>query len=674
MGHTRKRRLSRQLLIIPIALLLGIVAFTSSLALLAPSIAQAHAFVIGSDPVDGSTINKVPTEIRIFFNADISVLSNAHVYSVQDGKLAEVNERPGSVSLSSARELDMNVKDPANQPEGSYEVIWTAVARADGHTTNGIIGFNVGYSSIGAAGTATLGPATSNDLDEIRRLDFTNILTIVWEWLVMAAITFWIGILVIEQLALAQGRGSGLFPLARKRTLSLQWLCLFTLLFGEIVSLILRNTNLAQAQSDNHFPLTGLWRILMDTQYGTFWIVRIILIICAMGLLYWTEWTRSKSQESDPPKAATGNIGTLTSAQLLPNYLISPRRTRQLIETPLAQPAVPQRHIIGWLILAGAILFTEVMTGSLVQVLIPHISTIVFNWLYLVAQGVWLGGFAYLAYVLLPLLVGIELEYNTETLIFLLRRLTPILLTGMVVQLVSGIFLGEASITDSQQWLGDPYGRTLLVQSALVVLTALLSLYTLFVIRPRLTHQALLLPVANTDLSLPGRRKRHMEIDHTAYNLRFPASALSLLGAGILLCTALLSFFAPPIHFPDVPYTVQASEPLSATNGQTKHMGNLTVTLQVLPGLTGYPHTVVVAISDSKGKPVTDATVELTTNMRLMDMGTTHLTIDGGRPVYITTFDKKAAFNMAGLWSIDIQVQRPKQEALKETFEVMLAA
>lgn len=662
--------LHRQLLIVPITLLLSIVAFVSSMALMVPPVAQAHAFVIGSDPVDGSTINKVPNEIRIFFNADISSLSNAHVYSIQDGKLVEVNDKPGSVSSSSLRELDMDIKTPEQQSEGSYEVIWTAVAKADGRTTNGIIGFNVGYSNIGAAGTATLGPTTSNDLEDIRRLDFTNILTIVWEWLVLAALTFWIGILVIEQFVLAKGRD--LFPLARKRTVSLQWLCLFTLLFGELVSLILRNTNLAQAQADNHFPLTGLWRIIIDTQYGTFWVIRIILILCAMGLLYWTERGQRKTQESDNLKATIGNIGTLTSAQLLPNYLISPRKTRQLIETPSAEPTTVPPHMLVWLILAGLILLTEVMTGSLVQVIPLHISAIIFDWLYLVAQGVWLGGFAYLAYVLLPFLMGVEFEYNTETLVFLLRRLAPILLIGMGVQLISGLFLGEASITDSQQWLGDPYGRTLLVQSALIAITVGLSLYALLIVRPRLTHQALLLPVVNSEL--PARRKRHVEIDHTAYNLRFIARVLSLLSAGILLCAALLSFFAPPIHFPDVPYAIQSSEPTSATNAQTKQMGNLTVTLQVLPGLSGYAHTIIVAISDSKGRPVTDAKVDLATSMRLMDMGNANKTINGGTPAYITTFDKKEAFNMSGLWSIDIQVQRPKQETLKETFEVMLAA
>src|SRR5579863_6055927 len=49
------------------------------------------AFVIGSDPVDGSTIAAPPKMVRIFFNADISAASVAHVYvfDVAAGRLVD---------------------------------------------------------------------------------------------------------------------------------------------------------------------------------------------------------------------------------------------------------------------------------------------------------------------------------------------------------------------------------------------------------------------------------------------------------------------------------------------------------------------------------------------------------------------------------------------------------
>jgi hypothetical protein len=45
-----------------------------------PPAALAHAFVIGSDPVDGSTLNTAPSAVSIFFNVPISSASSASVY------------------------------------------------------------------------------------------------------------------------------------------------------------------------------------------------------------------------------------------------------------------------------------------------------------------------------------------------------------------------------------------------------------------------------------------------------------------------------------------------------------------------------------------------------------------------------------------------------------------
>ena len=133
----------RRLLVIATALILGILAYLCSATLLPAPLASAHAYVIGSDPVDGSVVNTVPSVVRIFFNAPVSPISEAHVYSIQNGTLVDVGSAPSSVASSSSRELDIPLKTPSALPQGSYEIIWTAVASDDGHTTHGIIGFDV---------------------------------------------------------------------------------------------------------------------------------------------------------------------------------------------------------------------------------------------------------------------------------------------------------------------------------------------------------------------------------------------------------------------------------------------------------------------------------------------------------------------------------------------------
>jgi hypothetical protein len=57
-----------------------------------------------------------------------------------------------------------------------------------------------------------------------------------------------------------------------------------------------------------------------------------------------------------------------------------------------------------------------------------------------------------------------------------------------------------------------------------------------------------------------------------------------------------------------------------------------------------------------------------------MDMGVQHVTMQGGNPYYSATFDKRAAFNMPGLWNIDVTIQRPGQKDIKGSFKITLTA
>ncbi|GLV57503.1 hypothetical protein KDH_43390 [Dictyobacter sp. S3.2.2.5] len=660
----------RRWLFISIALLLSFLAYFGSMLVIPPPTAQAHAYVIGSDPVDGSTVGKVPGEVHIFFNAPISSISNAHIYSIQHGNLVEVSTGASRVPASNPQELIASIKTPDTQPEGSYEVMWTAVANNDGNTTYGIIGFDVGFSGTGVDGTTVLGPTSSNNLESIHKLDTAAILSIVWEWITTAALTFWIGLLVVEQFILTDKRTLSVLAQARKRSYALEWMCLLALLCGEIIALILRMVRLAQTLPALNIPL--LITIISDTMYGLIWILRILLIVIAMVFLYVSHRRRTTPVvEPEPEPEPITNFERLSTQDAV---AVSPSKTQEAVEKRTVEPAMPPRRQTAiWLTLAGLITLTFVLTSSIVQVLNPFVSAIVFDWLHWLSQGIWLGGFAYLAYVLLPLLSGAELEYNTETLTFLLRRLTPLLIAGMAIQLVSGLFLSEASIHDPQQLITDPFGRTLLVQILLTLFAALLSIYALYIIRPKLTHQALLLPVVKADL--PARRTRQSEISGTQRLLKLSAKTVAFCGAIILLCFALKSFFAPPIDFPNVKYNNPGLTQGNTTiNAQTRQMGDLTVTLQVLPGRIGYEHTVIVMITDNKGRPVTNAQVNLTTNMQLMDMGEGHASLQQGNPVYIATFDKRAAFSMAGLWNIKVEIQRAGQKKLTDTFRITLTA
>ncbi len=625
-----------------------------------PPAALAHAFVIGSDPVDGSTINTAPAVVRIFFNTPISSASIAHVYFGIDNQVMDA----GSSRVASNNPQELDTPLITQLPEGSYTVRWAALSTTDGHATHGVIGFNIGHSSTGLAGQVILGPSTSNILPQ---LGLQGLLAIAWEWLVMAALALWIGILVMEGVMLAGGKSGrdgdesgrrgrvGINPTptftfmarVRKQALPLQWLCLAALCAGEIINLVLRATLLTQASSNNGIDPATIRELIADTTYGHLWLVRIALIGAALTFLWWT--TRSTGRQS---AGVRNTVSTKTRRQA--------------------------RYTIAWLTLAGLILLTLALSEDITQLAQAHISAVVLVWLFLAAQCTWIGGAAYLGFVALPLLPAIEPDQHGRALVTLLQRSTPLVLGSIAVLLVSGLFLAETSLGSVQQLITDPFGRALLVKIVLIALMLLLSGYALLFLGPQLRRQVILLPVVNAEM--PARRTRQSALERGERRLIRTLRSLSYLGAGVLLCGALMSFFAPPIVFPATDHASSASG--SSTNStpattntqviQTKQVGNLTVSLQVTPARVDYDNTAIVTINDSGGNPITDVQVQISINMEIMNMGTARATIKGGNPTYIATFGKDAAFSMLGAWDVVLKILPLNQAPVQVTFQVML--
>jgi putative copper export protein/methionine-rich copper-binding protein CopC len=669
----RLRRFLRLLLLS--ALSLSVLLAYSWLPFLSSSpTASAHAFVIGSDPVDGSTINKVPTVMRIFFNEDISPTSIAHIYFVPNAQLMDGGR--STISSTNPRELDTPLVTPGQLPQGGYIVRWTALSSVDGHTTHGVIGFNIGHSSLGLPGEVILGPSTSNILPQ---LDLQGVLAVAWDWLVMAALMLWLGILVVEGLILGseQVRNDLPLPQLRKQSLPLQWLCLAALLLGEIINLVLRAVLFNQVLG-NGGVVRIIGQILVETNYGHLWLARIALIGLALGFLWWI--IREQHQ------IVSTNLLRRTRRSARTNSFSELRRQATLEQTSSKQePAVqqegsgtasparilPRWQTITWLTLVGLILLTLALSGDAAQLDQPHFSAIVLDWLYLAAQGVWLGGAAYLAFVLLPHLPISEPDRYSESLVTLLRQYTPLMVGAIGVLLVSGLFLSESAISNFQQFVSDPYGRALLVKIALVAVMLIFTGYALFYLRLRLSRQAVLLPVV--DAELPVRRARQSALDQTWRNLKRTMNIVAALGAAVLLCAALMTFFAPPIVFPNVNYTQSPASTAGPPDAQTKTAGNLSVTLQVTPARVAQTNIVTVTLQDSNRRAVTDAQVQLSTNMQIMDMGITQKTIKGGNPAYVAVFASGEGFSMAGLWDITVRIQPPNQQPVQVQFQVMVS-
>src|SRR5260370_41269064 len=107
----------------------------------------------------------------------------------------------------------------------------------------------------------------------------------------------------------------------------------------------------------------------------------------------------------------------------------------------------------------------------------------------------------------------------------------------------------------------------------------LLSGCALFTLGRKRRRRVTWLRLVNAEM--PARRRRQSALERTEQKFKRAMNALSWLGAGALLCPALMSFLAPPIVFPPTNYASnntssnQTATTTSAQAIQTKKAGNL---------------------------------------------------------------------------------------------------
>lgn len=457
------------------------------------------------------------------------------------------------------------------------------------------------------------------------KLNMREILAVFWEWLILLSLAFWIGMLVIQGFVLhGFEQSSPLLARAKKWTQPLQWICLLVLLIGQIVTFILQAAQLAQAQNGGSLALATSAQILIQSTDGFLWVARIIYILGSLALL---GWATSQSH----------------SARLF---------------------------LIAWLILAALIVLTYAFTDQVAQSNTQfHVYAIVLVWFSLVAQSTWFGGLACLGYVLLPLIKTIEAERRNEILTDVLSRFHRLTLIAICVLFVSELYLTMISLSNTQQFISTSYGRAILVKWILLLIMILFSACAFFVLRPALST----LPPANIEIAAQDIHRAALR--WRTRNLQRLFSIQASLGMAVLLCAALLTILVPPIVFPAKnarQHIPPSTTPTSTSTTQTKQVNNLSVMFTVTPGVTGVSNTVIVRLTDAhSGKAVTNAHIEISPNMELMNMGTVQATMTGGTPAYKATFAQGTTFSMSGIWDIKLIIQLPDQSPHTIIFSVL---
>jgi len=147
--------------------LLGVVLTLASLAILAGAPrALAHAQLLGTSPLSGSTVKVQPTEVIFKFNQGVGgTLGAVRVYNAQGTEVDDLN-----VSHPDGNEHWMGVGLKPRLPDGSYTGTYRVIS-ADTHIVYGGLVFSIGHA--GAAPKFTVaGLIGKNESGEVTRVAF----------------------------------------------------------------------------------------------------------------------------------------------------------------------------------------------------------------------------------------------------------------------------------------------------------------------------------------------------------------------------------------------------------------------------------------------------------------------------------------------------------------------
>ncbi|MGH2410437.1 MAG: CopD family protein, partial [Chloroflexota bacterium] len=244
-------------------------------------------------------------------------------------------------------------------------------------------------------------------------------------------------------------------------------------------------------------------------------------------------------------------------------------------------------------------------------------TSVLLDWLHLLANTVWVGGMAAIALALIPALhrqtrpVARSASAARAEFLLVLDRFSPAAYLALATAAITGMFNAQVHLSSLGELTGTAYGRFLLIKMALIAEIMLISASHVFVSRPRLRRLGsgqLLSPQADRFFSTLIPRLR----------------VEPLLGALILLCVALMGQVAPAVSVFTTPQagtsTGPAATPTAAPTqavpasiqGEVKK-GLLDVNLTITPPNVG--KATFFATVRERGTKVTDGQVRVRLSM-----------------------------------------------------------
>jgi copper transport protein len=361
-------------------------------------------------------------------------------------------------------------------------------------------------------------------------------------------------------------------------------------------------------------------------------------------------------------------------------------------------------------LLLGLVLFISItMTANSVSANNDILTlTIVLNWVRLLATALWIGGIFYMVAIYLPTLKRHALADEARSLTTVLPYFTPLAIAGIILTIISVLFVTALNQVTLNQLTGSAYGRAFVVELGLLLVLAICSILQLFLYSPRIGKEYRKYAYAARRFAAPESPTRiEVETYQNASQARSSGAErttttgtdqppepptqqvrlrekrltgkihtlLSLLrwepvlGIAILVTIGLTNVFAGTISAAPVTTQKQTggkTTPFTSTVHTTD--SKFTAMLEVNPNRFGANVFTVTVTDSSTGKIDTGVSVTISTTMLDMDMGTDTVSL---LPDGKGHFSGSGDLSMSGNWQIGIQIRTPDHTLHEATVNIV---
>ena len=616
--------------------------FAICLMLLFPVVASAHtahAILLRSDPAKDAILSVAPQQVRMWFSEDLNpTLSTAVVVNAENQR---VDNSDAHISSNDPAEMDVTLM--SNLSPAVYIVVWRSDSNDDGHILRGSFIFTLArpdgtvptLSGNTIPGQNALGSGNLTGL-YTGQVDGPTLFNLIAITLVELGAVFWVGaqlwlVFVLQPVSedhKEQSNTNQQVQLRFERLFSFP--TLLVLLLANIGVLLGQALNFTGGQWGPAFALTLLSNLATSGRFGTFWMMREIVIGAAL---------------------------------LLSLCMLFFKRRPKVINSLL-----PWANLILGLALFIAITMSSHATAVSKNVVFYAVPI---DWLHLLAAAFWVGGIMYIATTYLPVIHRAPIAERARSLITVLPYYTPWAIAGVAIMAVTGPFNATFHLTSWVQFITTAYGRALVVKILLVGALLTTSSIHVGLLRPRLkkeywkyayiagrvaVDQATTVSDRPTKLLVQQVNLREGRLSKKTRLLTEVLRWEPLLGVAVLVCVGLMNVFAGTLS-PTSTQQQQPTENIKPFNTTVKTTDSkFTIMLNVNPNRFGTNIFTVSVVDNSTGKPTTNVGVSLYTTMLDMDMGTDTVNL---LPDEQGHFSASGDLSMGGNYQIRIQIRTP---------------